>query len=121
MAHQIGQTGRVTLESKTFEVELETHHKNKTYEEYKVDCPEGWQIPTYWLLQEIRNSPKSREKFGLLNTYEYTQNRDNISGRQGCVSGFIADSGVVYLNCNWDPSYRDGRLGVRYAREIPKE
>ena len=40
--HQIGQTGNVTLEGRTFEVELRPHHSGELYETCERDCPDGW-------------------------------------------------------------------------------
>ena len=115
--HQIGETGKITLESKTFEVELHPHHQWGSYEECEKDCPEGWQIPTYFLLQTMRNIPEIRDQFRLLNTLEYAQNPDAISREHGYVARFNADSDGAFLNCGWVPTYRDVRLGVRPARK----
>ena len=94
--HQIGPTDRVTLEDRTFEVELKPHHQGGTYEECEKDCPKDWQIAIYRLLQDIRNSP-DRDKFGLLHTLEFVQNPDKVSRERGYVARFYAGSGWAYL------------------------
>lgn len=116
--HKIGKTGKVTLEDKTFEVELKPHHHERTYEECEKDCPKGWQIPAYWLLQQMRNNPTIREEFSLSNIWEYVQNPDNSSKENSYVAWFVANSVWAYLGCNEEPSLRNSNLGVRYAREI---
>lgn len=118
--HRIGKTNKVTLEGKTFEVELRPHHNGETYATCERDCPKGWQILTYWLFQGMRNDPKTREKFGLESTWEYVQNPDTISQQNSYVARFYASSDSADLDCDRDPSDRGPSLGVRYAREIPK-
>ena len=115
--HQIGRVGQVNLQGRIFELELEIHHRGKTYEECERDCPRGWEIPTYFLLQEIRNTFE-RDRFSLLNTSEYVQNPDNISSSNDFVAWFDANSDGAVLNCVEDPAYRNSGLGVRYVREF---
>jgi|SRR3989338_11526816 len=115
--HQIGRVGQVNLQGRIFELELEIHHRGKTYEECERDCPRGWEIPTYFLLQEIRNTFE-RDRFSLLNTSEYVQNPDNISSSNDFVAGFSAGSGWASLSCGVGPADRDAGLGVRYVREF---
>ena len=116
--HQIGETGRVTLEGTIFEVELKSHHQGSTYQQCEEDCPEGWQIPTYFLLQSMRNDSAIRDQFGLKTTWEYVQNPDAISRGNGYVARFYAISVGAFLNCSRVPADRDASLGVRFAREI---
>src|SRR3989344_5749796 len=116
--HQIGETGRVTLEDKTFEVELKIHHQGRTYQQCVEDCPKEWQIPTHWLLQSMRNIPETRDKFGLVGTWEFVQNPDAISRNKGYVAWLDAGSSRAVLDCYMDPTNRGASLGVRYAREI---
>ena len=119
--HQISQTGKTTLEGKTFELELSPHHQGQTYKECEEDCPQGWQVPTYWLLQSLRNNSQTRDQFGLLNAREYVQNPDNISKQNGYVARFSANSDWADLVCNRDPTVRSPFLRVRYVREISEE
>ena len=114
---QIAKTGRITLEGRTFEVEQSIHHLGKTYAECEKDCPKGWEISNYWLLQGIRNSPQ-RDEFGLLDTCEYVQNPDNISKKHNFLAWFYADSQWAFLFCNRDPENTFPELAVRYVREI---
>lgn len=85
--HKIRMTGKVNLEGRTWELELTLHHYGRDYIECEADCPEGWQIPTYWLLQSMRNDPKTRKKFGLLYTFEHVQNPDDISRKMVMLIG----------------------------------
>src|SRR3989344_7340849 len=120
MTHQIGPTGRVTLEDKTFEVELMPHHFDTTYIKCEADCPDGWQILTYWLLRQMKKSPKTREEFRLLGDYEYVQNSDDISRLNEYGAGLVSGAYWVEVGYDGDFSYHDASLGVRYAREIPQ-
>ncbi len=118
MSHQIGSTDRVTLEGRTFDVELRPHHRGETYSKCEVDCPEGWQIPIYSLLQGMRNNPEYKERFGLLMISEFVQNPDEISRQKGLAAWFFANSAGAGLSCFRDPQNKSPLLGVRYAREI---
>ncbi len=115
--HSQTKTGTVTLEGKTFEVELNRHHIGRTYGECEKDCPAGWHMPTYQLLQEIRNSA-DRDKFNLLETSEYVQQPDVLSKERGLVAGFVASSDGAILSCAADPKTADSVLGVRYVRKL---
>ena len=116
--HQIAQTGKTTLEGKTFELELEKHHMNRSNEKCEKDCPKGWQMPTYQLLLSLRNNPQTRDQFNLLNTWEYVQNPDDVSREKGYTAWFIANSVGADLVCGGYPAFHDHDLGVRYMREI---
>ncbi|MEK6894626.1 MAG: hypothetical protein AABX10_04135 [Nanoarchaeota archaeon] len=118
--HQIGQTDIVILEGKTFEVEKSIHHNGEKYSDCEKDCPKGWQILTYQLLQGIRNDSSLRKEFNLLNTYEYIQNPDSLSKGKGFVAWFYANSNGPLMYFNKVPSFHDTSLGVRYVREISK-
>lgn len=119
--HKIGKTGRVNLEDRAFEVELKPHHRGQTHSECESDAPKGWEIPSYWLLQSMRNDPKIRGKFSLIETWECVQNPDVVSRKKGYVARFYAYSDGASLDCDRDPSDSDAELGVRYAREISKK
>ena len=117
---RIGETGHVTLEGRTFELEKSTHHHGKPFTECERDCPQGWTLPTYWLLQGVRNS-EHRDYFNLLETHEYVQQPDNISRETGTIASFDAGSDALrQLVCNWVQNYSAPALGVRYVREVPK-
>ncbi|MEK6908429.1 MAG: hypothetical protein AABX23_00050 [Nanoarchaeota archaeon] len=118
--HQIGEVSRAILEGRTFEVEKNIHHKGRKYSDCERDCPKGWQIITYWLLQGIRNNSSLIKEFNLLDTYEYIQNPDSLSKEKGFVAWFYANSNGPLMYFNKVPSFRDSSLGVRYVREISK-
>ena len=117
MPHQLRPTDQITLEGRTFELETTNHHQNQTYAEYEEDCPEGWEIPEYWLLPRISNSP-DRDKFNLLNTWEFVQTPDALFKEMGYVSRFYANSGEVCLDCDRNRGVHNVSLGGRYVREI---
>lgn len=100
----------------TFEVETKIHHFNKPFAECEKDCPKGWEIATYELLQYLRNNQP--EEFNLIKTWEFCQNPDNISKKNNYVARFNADSDGANFICYWDPSYSSSSLGVRYFRRI---
>lgn len=117
--HRIRETGIVTLEGKTFEVELQPHHEEQTYNICEKDCPLGWQIATYQLLQEMRNNLETRAKFNLSGICEFVQNPDNMSKTNGYVSRFHASPLGAGLDCLCDASSSAAvGLKVRYFREI---
>ena len=106
----------VKLSCGTFEVEIKIHHFNKTYAECEKDCPKGWEIATYPILQELRNTQP--EDFDLINTWEFCQNADVISKKNKYVARFIAYSDGANLSCGRVPSYTYSALGVRFVRRI---
>ena len=81
------------------EIEIQTkiHHKDKTLSECEKDLEEGESIPTYEQLQFLRNSDKYRDKLNLLDTWEFVQNPDKISKKNGYVARFIVYSGFCLL------------------------
>ena len=98
------------------EVQTKIHHKNKTYAECEKDLGEGESIPTYEQIQWLRNS-KYRDQLGLLDTWEFVQNPDNISKENGCVARFFVGSDVAVLNCYRDSDDSGSALGVRFVRK----
>ena len=122
--YQIRQTDEVTLEGRTFEVEIKTHKPRSLNDSYKrpqmyqgakLDCPEGWDMPSYWLIQQMRNNPELSEKFGLGRTEEFVQNPDYGSRLAGKVAIFSSHNENVSLRMNEDADYASAF--VRYVRE----
>ncbi len=103
------------------EIEKEIHHKDKTYAECEKDCPNGWSIVTYPILQELRNSEHLIDDLNLKETWEFVINPDAISKKNGCVARFFAYSGWADLDCDRDPTSTNSGLGVRYWRKVKKE
>jgi hypothetical protein len=106
----------VKLSMGTYEIETKIHHFNKTYSEYEKYCPKGWEIITYPIIQELRNT--QAEEFNLLDTWEFVQNPDKIRKDKGEVAWFNAGSGWASLICDGHPSNSVGGLGVRFVRKI---
>ena len=102
------------------EIEKKIHHFDKTYAECEKDCPEGWQIPTYEVLQFLRNS-KFIDELNLLTTWEFVINPDEISKKNNYVAGFYASSDWAYLNCYREPVNSYSSLGVRYMRFLKEQ
>ncbi len=101
-------------------IEKNIHHKNKTYAECEKDCPKGWQIPTYKILQWLRNS-EYRDELNLLDTWEFMQNPDDISKKNGYIARFIVNSDRGRLYCDGDASYFLNDFGVRYMKILKEE
>ena len=102
----------------TYEVETTIHHKGKMFAECEKDCPKGWEIATYELLQYLRNN--HAKAFNLIDTLEFVQNPDTISRKKGNVAWFVAGSVVAFLNCSRNPDYSNSSLGVRFVRKVKK-
>ena len=107
---------KVKLSIGTYEVEKKIHHKGKTYAECEKDCPKGWEIATYQILQELRNT--KQEEFNLNDTWEFVQQIDKISKKKGYVARFCAGSVRVDLGAYCGSDFSDSALGVRYVRKI---
>ena len=99
------------------EVQNQIHHKDKTYAECEKDLIKGESIPTYEQIQWLRNS-KYKDQLNLDDSYEFVQNPDNISKKNGYVARFSADSDCANLDCNGDSSDSDSDLGVRFVRKL---
>lgn len=107
---------KVKLSMGTYEIETKIHHLNETYAECEKDCPKGWEIATYPILQELRNTQP--ETFNLLDTWEFVQNPDKIRKDKGEVARFCAYSGNCSLGCGYYSYGCDSTLGVRYVRRL---
>ena len=106
----------VKLSIGTYEVETKIHHLGKTYAECEKDCSKYWEIATYSILQELRNTQPN--EFNLVDTWEFVQQPDLISKKNNFVARFYAGSDWAYLVCNGDPSCSYSSLGVRFVRRI---
>ncbi len=105
------------------EIQSKIHHKNKSYDDLVKEFGKEFleeNLPTYAQLQFLRNSKKYCKKLGLLDTWEFVKQEDEISKKNGYVARFIAYSDFCDLNCvrySWDSfSY----LGVRFFRKVKK-
>lgn len=113
-----GMSDLVIVPEKKIIIQKTIHHLNSTYVECLQDCPKGWKIPTYKILQWLRNNPKYRDLLNLAKIYEFVQNPDKISKEKGYVARFYADSNGAILSCGRGPSYSSASLGVRYIRRF---
>ena len=113
------KTEVIKIKTSQGEIEIQTkiHHLGRTYAECEKDCPEGWEIATYPILQELRNS-KHCDELNLLDTWEFVQQPDEISKNNNYVAGFWAASGWAGLFCDGGPAISFSSLGVRYFRRV---
>lgn len=104
------------------EIQNKIHDKNKSYDEliemYGDDLEET--LPTYAQLQFLRNSKKYCKELGLLDTWEFVKQEDEISKKNGYVARFGADSDDCCLYCVRYSWYSDSGLGVRFVRGMKK-
>ena len=113
----------IKIEELNIEIQKNIHHKNKSYDNLVEEFGKGFleaNLPTYSELQFLRNSKKYCKKLGLLDTWEFVKQEDEISKKNGYVARFYSYSGYCYLGCygDSDGSYSD--LGVRFVRRIKK-
>jgi len=97
------------------EIQTKIHHKDKTYAECEKDLSKGESIPTYEQIQWLRNS-KYKDQLNLEDTYEFVQNPDNISRKNGYVARFFAGSYFAGLVCGLYSSFSYSFLWVRFVR-----
>ncbi len=114
------KTGWLYIPELKIEVQTKIHHKDKTYAECEKDLSKGESIPTYEQIQWLRNS-KYRDQLNLLDTWEFVQNPDKISKDNDYVARFDAGSDCANLGCDWDSSYANSGLGVRFAKKLKVE
>lgn len=95
------------------EYETESHDFNKILSEIKI--PKGWRL---WTVEECIKLFNSHEKELNLNNCWFFIEQPFKKFKNKYVARFCADSGRAYLDCDWDPTIRDGRLGVRFAKNL---
>ncbi len=113
----------VKIQELGIEIQSKIHHKNKSYDDLVKEFGKEFleeNLPTYAQLQFLRNSKKYCKKLGLLDTWEFVKQEDEISKKNGYVARFIADSGCCYLGCGRDSWDSDSGLGVRFVRKVKK-
>ncbi len=108
------------------EIQKEIHHKNKSYDDLVKEFGEKFleeNLPTYSELQALRNlENKGKYKLGLIDTWEFVKQEDEISKKNGYVARFGADSGCCNLNCGRSSDVPYSDLGVRFIkRKVSKE
>ena len=98
------------------EVQTKIHHLNETLSNAMKDMKKDERLITYPEIQWLRNS-KYAEQLNLINTWEFVEQPDNVSKKNGYVARFIAFSDVACFGCGRDASVRDVSLGVRFVRK----
>jgi hypothetical protein len=104
------------------EIQTKIHHKGKSYddliEEFGKEFLEK-NLPTYQQLQDLRNlENKGKYKLGLIDTWEFVKQQDEISRKNGYIARFDAGSDYAYLDCDWNSSVSYSDLGVRFVRKV---
>jgi hypothetical protein len=97
------------------EVETEIHDNGRWLKDIKI--PKGWRLLKVNEIFWLRNS-KYRDKLNLLKTWEFIEQPDKISKKNGYVARFIAYSVRAVLSCNRYPDFSNSALGVRFCREL---
>ncbi len=113
----------VYIKELNFEVQSKIHHKGKSYDDLIKEFGKEFlekNLPTYKQLQDLRNlEHNGKYKLGLIDTWEFVKQEDEISKKNGYIARFYADSDYCDLDCDGDSSgsYYSG-LGVRFCRDL---
>jgi hypothetical protein len=102
------------------EIEKSIHHKGKSYNELIKEFGKEYveeNLPTYAQLQFLRNSEKYKKILGLIDSWEFVKQEDEISKKNGYVAGFFAYSDCASLDCRNDSDVHYSSLGVRWVRK----
>ncbi len=107
------------------EVQSKIHHKNKSYDDLVEEFGKEFleeNLPTYKQLQDLRNlEHNGKYKLGLIDTWEFVKQEDEISKKNGYVARFYAYSGYCYLYCCRYSGNSNSYLGVRFVRKGKKK
>ena len=110
----------IQIPEKGVEIQKSIHHKGDSYDalvkEFGKETLEK-NLPTYELLQWLRNNDKYCKMLGLVDTWEFVVQPDNISKKNGYVARFYAGSDCAGLNCGRDSDYSYSSLGVTFVRK----
>jgi type IV secretory pathway VirB4 component len=106
------------------EIQTKIHHKGKSYDDLVKELGKEYlesHLPTYSQLQFLRNLAVKENKYtelGLIDTWEFVKQEDEISKKNGYVARFCVGWGVAYLVCDWFSCNSGSFLGVRFVRQI---
>ena len=107
------------------EVQSKIHHKNKSYNELVEEFGKEFleeNLPTYKQLQDLRNlEHNGKYKLGLIDTWEFVKQEDEISKKNGYVAWFFAGSGYAGLYCDRSSGGSGSDLGVRFVKKENKK
>lgn len=124
-AREEDKTTWVYIKELGIEVQNKIHHKNKSYDELVEEFGKEFlekNFLTYNLIQALRNlEHQGKYKLGLIDTWEFVKQEDEISKKNGYVARFNAYSGYCSLDCYWVSDYSNSYLGVRFFRERKKK
>jgi hypothetical protein len=102
------------------EIQTKIHHKGKSYDELVKEFGKEYlekNLPTYAQLQFLRNSNKYKETLGLIDTWEFVKQEDEISKKNNYIARFVAYSGYADLYCFRYSINSNSTLGVRFVRK----
>ena len=88
----------IKIEELNIEIQKDIHHKNKSYDDLVKEFGKEFieeNLPTYAELQFLRNNKKYCKKLGLIDTWEFVRQEDEISKKNGYVARFYAYSGLL--------------------------
>ncbi len=114
----------VKIPKLNIEIQNKIHDKGKSYDELvkkygKEELEKN--LPTYAQLQFLRNlENEGKIKLGLLDTWEFVKQEDDISKKNDYVAGFCADSDDCGLSCYRNSRDSYSNLGVRFVRRKKK-
>ncbi len=107
------------------EIQTKIHHKGKSYNQLKEEFGEEYlekYLPTYNQLQTLRNlEHKGKYKLGLIRSWEFVKQEDEISKENGYIARFYANSDYADLVCYENSSGSYSYLGVRFVRRTKVE
>ena len=107
------------------EVQSKIHHKNKSYDDLVEEFGKEFleeNLPTYKQLQDLRNlEHNGKYKLGLIDTWEFVKQEDEISKKNGYVAWFYAGSDYCYLDCGRGSGDSVSDLGVRFVKKENKK
>ena len=110
----------IYIKELNIEIEKSIHHKGKSYNDLVKEFGKEYleeHLPTYAQLQFLRNSDKYKELLGLIDTWEFVKQEDEISKKNGYIARFYAFSNCASLYCDGDSGDSYSDLGVRFVRK----
>lgn len=113
------ETDWIFIPELKIEIQTKIYHKNKSYNDLVNEFGKEYleeHLPTYAQLQWLRNS-KYCNQLGLIDTWEFAKQEDEISKKNDYVAWFYAYSDGADFYCIGDPTLSNASLGVRFVRK----